>query len=231
MSTPNPAPKIYNWTLHEAIEQACAALPDPAFGDRYGIAREDLRSIQLAVEQGAAALGELDGIKTLRLAINLLPKAWPEPGRRPDDSLTESLLATQKAAIAHADARLLAEFPIEIGDMLHIGIHNTLRTDRPRPHETENYYFDSEGKHGPEKARWYVSGQGLDTLIRYIKSEPDHVRDYFETKDAIYNHGGDVRPSSFHILATWKILSDQAGVPLEREPVPATAPARPRMKP
>lgn len=106
MSTPSPSPKIYNWTLYEAIEQACAALPDPAFGDRYGIAREDLRSIQLAVEQGAAALNESDGIKTLHLAISLLPKAWPEPGQQPDDALTKSLHATLKAAGAQADAQL-----------------------------------------------------------------------------------------------------------------------------
>ncbi|MGF6440098.1 hypothetical protein [Paraburkholderia youngii] len=112
-STASPCPKIYNWTLYEAIEQACAALPDPAFGDRYGIAREDLRNIQLVVEQGAEALNDSDGIKTLHLAISLLPKAWPEPGQQPDDALTKSLHATLKAACVQADAQLRADVPRE----------------------------------------------------------------------------------------------------------------------
>lgn len=113
---------LMHWTPAEALEQACAALPDAAFAGRYGIARETIHLVQGVVddlrshERGAGQASEepvnpMDVLTALTKARAVLPQAWPE-------NAPLALFAAVDGAIADGYREVLESYPptLRIGE-------------------------------------------------------------------------------------------------------------------
>lgn len=95
---------VLRWTPQEALEQACAALPDSWFSDKYGIPREAINKLQGVVTDVKAGRFADDVLPALVQARDVLPKAWPE------DPPLEVFEAVDRT-IAESCRRRLAMYP------------------------------------------------------------------------------------------------------------------------
>ncbi|CAG0974473.1 Protein TraI [Rhodocyclaceae bacterium] len=101
---------VLRWSPLEALEQACAALPDSGFSDRYGIPRDTINKLQDVVSDMKSGQGTDEVWPALLKARQVLPKAWPE--EKPQE-LFEAL----DRSIAEGYRRRLEAYP----DGLRIG--------------------------------------------------------------------------------------------------------------
>lgn len=83
----------YKWTVREALEQARAALPDPAFAVQEGIDRELIVRINVALISVNSTDSDLKAL--LGEARRALPTAWSQHGPCSDDLLSAIDLALQ----------------------------------------------------------------------------------------------------------------------------------------
>lgn len=221
-----PEKRIYRWSTFEALEQVCAALPDPGFASTFGLGYDALKSVKDTVEQGEnGPAGEMGLLRVLRLGMSMLPAAW-EKYDGPSVELMDSLHAAVSTAIARGNAAQLAGFPEHIADLLYVQSHNMPRPGRPQ--STEEYYFDSR------KGWNYPTTHGYTLLVQYIAKHPETVREFFKAQADLY----DRHETMAGPLNTWKFLAEDAGVPGDApvlaeavaDPTASAAPAPARMK-